>query len=47
MKRKVIKVENVKYSIHSHSGGSNLLYLECGHIKRAKGSLNIPKKLIA
>lgn len=43
MKRKVIAVTNSKYSIHSHHGGSNILQLECGHFKRQKGNIKIPK----
>ena len=44
MMKRIIKYKNAKYSIHSHSGGSNLLYFECEHIKRQKGSIKIPQK---
>ena len=37
-------LRNLKYSIHSHHGGTNMLFLDCGHIKRQKGSQKIPKK---
>jgi hypothetical protein len=42
IKRKVVSYENIRYSIHSHHGGTNLLTLECGHIKRQKGSISVP-----
>lgn len=42
IRREVMKHERVKYSIHSHHGGTVLLYLDCGHVKRQKGGMKIP-----
>jgi len=43
IKRKVKRFEqNIRYSINSHGQGTTLLYLECGHVKRQKGSVPIP-----
>lgn len=43
MKRKVIRYENYIDSHANGTRGSNILYLECGHTKRQKGSVKIPK----
>jgi hypothetical protein len=43
MKRKVVKVENYIHPNATGTKGSNMLTLECGHVKRQKGSVPVPK----
>ena len=42
--RKVLDYRQLKYSIHSHHGGTIILFLECGHTKRQKACVTIPKR---
>ena len=42
MKRKVVKVENYVGRNARGTKGSNYLTLECGHVRRQKGSIRVP-----
>ena len=43
MKRKVVEVWNYIDKYATGTRGSNFLELECGHIKRQKGSIRVPE----
>jgi hypothetical protein len=43
MKKKVVHIENIVSKHARGTKGSNYLTLECGHIKRQKGSIKTPK----